>query len=191
MEQTTEQGMDIPVPILSCSSKPETLDCYSHPAEIMHAEDDSFQTQDQSTSRGPPSSTGPMYQGSDGMGPHNSGGPVPLHQEIEDQAKLELGLSAASPSGLNAGGDAVQPNEVVGGRGVELLNAFLAGLNESKKQDWMQWTQDFMELEQLEVLNSSHVDKLLVDAKALEQNLIQQKEKLMSHLGLLSQTLKL
>nr|XP_054766915.1 uncharacterized protein LOC129274081 [Lytechinus pictus] len=101
--------------------------------------------------------------------------------------KEELG------AGPGPGGDTSECTEskMVSSHGPIGIDAVMTEIEREVKMECMQWTPIFAESEQFELLSSDHVDKLLQDAHALEENLIEQKERLLSHLKLLSQTLKL
>ncbi|XP_071481786.1 uncharacterized protein [Diadema antillarum] len=70
------------------------------------------------------------------------------------------------------------------------LDAAMEDITQNVKVASAQWTQVFMESEQFEAESSTVVEKLIQDAKSLEGRLLQQKERLVSHLRRLSQTLK-
>ncbi|XP_030845778.1 uncharacterized protein LOC115925878 [Strongylocentrotus purpuratus] len=89
------------------------------------------------------------------------------------------------------GVDASECSESKMASSLEPIDAVMTEIDRAVKMECMQWTQVFMESDQFEVLSSDHVDKLLEDARALEENLLEKKERLLSHLKLLSQTLKL
>ncbi|XP_041478037.1 uncharacterized protein LOC121425973 [Lytechinus variegatus] len=114
-------------------------------------------------------------------------GPRETSSHLDEISQKELG------AGPGPGGDTSECTESKMDSSHEPIgiDAVMTEIEREVKMECMQWTPIFVESEQFELLSSDHVDKLLRDAHALEENLIEQKERLLSHLKLLSQTLKL
>ncbi|XP_072179580.1 uncharacterized protein [Diadema setosum] len=112
----------------------------------------------------------------------------PLKEEKQDGVVSPHLGETASNSPLHAGpaGDATSSSN----KRMLTLDAAMEDIMRNVKVASAQWTQVFMESEQFEAESSTMVEKLLQDAKSLECRLLQKKERLVSHLRRLSQTLK-
>ncbi|XP_071811842.1 uncharacterized protein [Apostichopus japonicus] len=72
-----------------------------------------------------------------------------------------------------------------------MLESVLKDAGNDLKSGCLQWIHVFKESEEFENFCPNRVDKLLSEAKALEENLLQQKQQLMQRLKALSRTLKM
>jgi len=109
----------------------------------------------------------------------------PENKKMRSETDLHSGVSHDVPE---PGTESLKPVDPVD---VPLIQDVMKELKQDANMLNVNWTQVFRDSEHYEMFCPTRLDRILQDAKALEQNLIQQKDALRNRLGMLSQALKL